>query len=298
MYGVAGVSLHPMTGDRRWPGPARRSETICQGYPPILFEAASTLVRMIPKVLDWGVPNTQFAFQPPCCGGHGKVNNCPTIFFNRLRRDGDRGMMMNHGPMLLWAFGWGTQTVKRQLEYRPDVVVLISPFLRSLRKSIALSIMDIASIVYSAAEVYMPRRPDIYIDEGAEVTKPKPIPLREPRCVPSYVDAIEEEPYPDPHSTFDTGSDIHLEPMKTDNRRKHESYDLSGSVFLITSNGRTLDLPMPSDSRNDPLNWSWWKTGGAMIALGSYGLTALTGVQAVGLMTESVVADFSEEVSF
>ncbi|KAJ4294197.1 hypothetical protein N0V90_007887 [Kalmusia sp. IMI 367209] len=154
--------------------------------------------------------------------------------------------------------------------------------------------MDIASVVYGSADVTIPPRPDIYVDEKAELAQPKPQPLREPRPVDSQEDIVERgEHSPGLQPAFDAEFDDPIKPT----RKKHESYDLSGSVFLISKEGKTLDLPIPSDSESDPLNWGWFKTAGAMLALGWYSVTALTVVQAASLMMHGILADFSEEDS-
>ncbi|PSN74375.1 MFS general substrate transporter [Corynespora cassiicola Philippines] len=75
--------------------------------------------------------------------------------------------------------------------------------------------------------------------------------------------------------------------------QKHESFDLSGSVFLITTNGQTLSLPIPSDSPADPLNWSRRKTGLAMFAVGLYSYAALIPAQAASLLYSGLRKDFS-----
>ncbi|ORY58860.1 major facilitator superfamily transporter [Pseudomassariella vexata] len=54
--------------------------------------------------------------------------------------------------------------------------------------------------------------------------------------------------------------------------------DLSGSVFLISSDGQMLSLPIPSDSPNDPLGWSSRKR---MLAFASVMLYDVVGVAAI-----------------
>ncbi|KAJ4346417.1 uncharacterized protein N0V89_010346 [Didymosphaeria variabile] len=153
--------------------------------------------------------------------------------------------------------------------------------------------MDIASIVYRSADVDIPERPEIYVDEKAELAKSQPRPLRSPRPVGSSEDVEEiESASPEIHPAFDSESDKSFNTK----RSKHESYDLSGSVFLISRQGKTLNLPIPSDSQHDPLNWSPWKTCAAMVAVGWYSATALTAVQAVSLMMDGIIPDFSHEM--
>lgn len=80
-------------------------------------------------------------------------------------------------------------------------------------------------------------------------------------------------------------------------RRKHESYNLSGSIFLVTSSGKTLSLPVPSESPNDPLNWSRWKTAGAITAVALNSIVSLTVVQAASMILHGIVVEFDGQVS-
>lgn len=155
--------------------------------------------------------------------------------------------------------------------------------------------MDIASIVYRSADVDIPERPDIHIDENAELEKPRPQPLRQPRSATPNDDDIVELGRSSPE--LHAGSSAKSEMSIITKKRKHESFDLSGSVFLVSREGKTLDLPIPSDSRHDPLRWSRWKTGAALVAVGWYSATALTAVQACSLMIGGILPDFTEEVS-
>lgn len=156
--------------------------------------------------------------------------------------------------------------------------------------------MDVSSLVYTAADVMIPPRPNIFIDEEAEMAGPKPKPLREPRVIKSTHDRTDEEEPPK-----SPGSHPAFSPEPDDSsriRNKHESYDLSGSVLLIAGDGRKLKLPMPSESQNDPLNWGRWKRFGAFLALGWYSVAAITIVQAASLMMHGIEADFGPEVGF
>jgi hypothetical protein len=78
--------------------------------------------------------------------------------------------------------------------------------------------------------------------------------------------------------------------------RKRESYNLSGSIFLVTSSGRVLNLPVPSESPADPLNWGRWKTVGAITAVAWYSIVSLTVVQAASMLYHGIMADFGGEV--
>lgn len=84
----------------------------------------------------------------------------------------------------------------------------------------------------------------------------------------------------------------------TSTRRKHESYNLSGSIFLITSSGATLNLPVPSESSADPLNWSNWKTTGAIAAVAWYSIVSLTAVQASSMVFHGILVEFDHQVRF
>lgn len=150
--------------------------------------------------------------------------------------------------------------------------------------------MDISFQVYNALDITVPPRPNIFIDEEAELSKPKPCPLREPH--PVYNTEEKEPQSPGSHPAFSTEP---LSPTKAAGS-KHESYNLSGSVFLVTADGRTLDLPIPSDSKLDPLNWGWWKRARALFALWWYSVVTLAVVQAASLMMPGIVADFGAEV--
>ncbi|OHE98223.1 major facilitator superfamily transporter [Colletotrichum orchidophilum] len=71
------------------------------------------------------------------------------------------------------------------------------------------------------------------------------------------------------------------------------SADLSGSIYLITSDGKTLKLPMASKSPNDPLNWSLPKRLLAMGVLMLYSLVAMLETQAASLMYKSLAIEFN-----
>ncbi|KAK2006098.1 major facilitator superfamily transporter [Colletotrichum eremochloae] len=71
------------------------------------------------------------------------------------------------------------------------------------------------------------------------------------------------------------------------------SSDLSGSIYLITANGQTLKLPMPSNSPYDPLGWSLPKRILAMAVLILYSIVAIMETQAASLMYPSLTAEFN-----
>jgi len=111
-------------------------------------------------------------------------------------------------------------------------------------------------------------------------------PLHEPKPVYST------EPKND-----DDGDEFSTRSMSSlSGRSKRESYNLSGSTFLVTASGRTLKLPIPSDSDLDPLNWSRWKTACAMFAVAWYFVAASTVVQAPSVILPGIAREFSEQV--
>jgi hypothetical protein len=78
---------------------------------------------------------------------------------------------------------------------------------------------------------------------------------------------------------------------------KHESCDLSGSVYLITSDGRILDLPIPSTSCHDPLNWSLKRRALASLAIGFFSFVGLVLVLGPNLAVAGLQEEFSFEVT-
>jgi hypothetical protein len=87
-------------------------------------------------------------------------------------------------------------------------------------------------------------------------------------------------------------------PSTATNRRKHESYTLSGSVFLIAGNGQTVKLPAPSDSPADPLSWGRWKRAGVFLAVSWFSIVALAVAQAGGLFLGVISRDFKVDVCY
>lgn len=148
--------------------------------------------------------------------------------------------------------------------------------------------MDIAASVYSKANVDVPPRPDIYIDEDAEPQKKccTSTVIVEPRPLSSIAEGLDDK------SLHDSESGL----KKSANRKKHESYDLSGSVFLVTSDGKTLSLPVPSDSEHDPLNWGRWKFLGAFVSLVWFVAFPTTAVQAAAQMIHGIGKEFDQTV--
>lgn len=81
-------------------------------------------------------------------------------------------------------------------------------------------------------------------------------------------------------------------------RSKRESYNLSGSTFLITASGMILKLPIPSNSELDPLNWGRWKSAGAMFAVALYFTASSTAVQAPSVILPGIAKEFGAQVRF
>jgi hypothetical protein len=124
-----------------------------------------------------------------------------------------------------------------------------------------------------------------------ELASPPPArPLREPSLV-SSVDDCDYNRAPFARSTFVYGCRS-AGPV----RRKRESYNLSGSIFLITSSGKILNLPVPSESPADPLNWGRWKTAGAIIAVVWYSVVSLPVVQAASMVYHGILVEFHDRV--
>ncbi|TQN67386.1 putative MFS-type transporter [Colletotrichum shisoi] len=71
------------------------------------------------------------------------------------------------------------------------------------------------------------------------------------------------------------------------------SADLSGSIYLITSDGQTLKLPMPSTSPYDPLTWSLTRRLLAVGVLVLYSIVSMMETQAATLMYRSFAAEFN-----
>ncbi|CAI6340860.1 unnamed protein product [Periconia digitata] len=153
----------------------------------------------------------------------------------------------------------------------------------SVSSYISFVAMDIAASVYREANVDVPPRPDIYIDEEAELKNQKPCPFTKPRLLECVAEGVEDESSLQPASAEESLR-----------RKKHESYDLSGSVFLVTQNGKTLNLPVASDSEHDPLNWSRWKFAGAFLALVWFSSFSATSTQAAALMMPGIARDLGQ----
>ncbi|TDZ30749.1 putative MFS-type transporter [Colletotrichum spinosum] len=71
------------------------------------------------------------------------------------------------------------------------------------------------------------------------------------------------------------------------------SADLAGSIYLITADGQTLKLPMPSHSPSDPLNWSLRKRLVSLCVITLYSIVSMQETQAASLMYRSLAAEFN-----
>ncbi|KAH6708746.1 major facilitator superfamily transporter [Leptodontidium sp. MPI-SDFR-AT-0119] len=72
-------------------------------------------------------------------------------------------------------------------------------------------------------------------------------------------------------------------------------YGKQGSVFLITSNGETICLPIPSRSPNDPLRWGRLKTFLSLFAMGLFTTIGLIQVQGTSLLLHPLEIEYSQE---
>ncbi|RDW66850.1 MFS transporter-14 [Coleophoma crateriformis] len=68
-----------------------------------------------------------------------------------------------------------------------------------------------------------------------------------------------------------------------------------GSVYLITSDGRTLELPIPSRSPSDPLNWSWFKKSLSILAVFLFSVIGLVQVQGTALVLGMLENEYTPE---
>ncbi|KAH7110224.1 major facilitator superfamily domain-containing protein [Dactylonectria estremocensis] len=71
--------------------------------------------------------------------------------------------------------------------------------------------------------------------------------------------------------------------------------DISGSVFFISSSGRVLQLPIPSNSPRDPLTWSWKKRLGAFMAIQFYSVVASFELTTPGVLDHAMELEFNPE---
>lgn len=71
--------------------------------------------------------------------------------------------------------------------------------------------------------------------------------------------------------------------------------DLTGSVYLISSDGQTIKLPIPTKSRRDPLNWGKWKRIWAFASLVFSGISSMGAVQIVSLLLQPLSIEYTHE---
>lgn len=67
---------------------------------------------------------------------------------------------------------------------------------------------------------------------------------------------------------------------------------LQGSVFLVAADGSVLNLPIPSRSARDPLNWSARKRAGALIALLFNAIIILVLIQVASVLLKPLAMEF------
>lgn len=79
-------------------------------------------------------------------------------------------------------------------------------------------------------------------------------------------------------------------------RSKYRSMDFSGSVFLISSNGKILKLPIPSESPDDPLSWSKKRRFLIFTVLTAYAILPLALIQAPGNLMKAFLKEFAQAV--
>jgi hypothetical protein len=71
-----------------------------------------------------------------------------------------------------------------------------------------------------------------------------------------------------------------------------------GSVYLITSDGKLLNLPIPSRSPKDPLNWSLLRRTLALTSMSLFSIVGLVQVQGTGMLLglASLEQEYTPEV--
>ncbi|EKD20957.1 uncharacterized protein L3040_004576 [Drepanopeziza brunnea f. sp. 'multigermtubi'] len=73
--------------------------------------------------------------------------------------------------------------------------------------------------------------------------------------------------------------------------------DRKGSVFLITSTGDTIGLPIPSKSPNDPLTWCSLKLFLVFVSMSVFTTVGLILVQGTSLLLETLGNEYNEEIN-
>ncbi|KAH9208091.1 major facilitator superfamily transporter [Leptodontidium sp. 2 PMI_412] len=77
-------------------------------------------------------------------------------------------------------------------------------------------------------------------------------------------------------------------------RSKYKSGNFSGSVFLISAEGQVLNLPIPTNSSLDPLNWTKMKQARAFLALYVFCITGNVLMQGPTYLLDAFRNQFSE----
>jgi hypothetical protein len=87
-----------------------------------------------------------------------------------------------------------------------------------------------------------------------------------------------------------------LRPLMASEKSIREYGAAQSSVYLITSDGRTLELPIPSRSPNDPLRWSLLKRITVMGVISVFTIVGLILVQGTSLLLLALENEYSPEV--
>ena len=79
-------------------------------------------------------------------------------------------------------------------------------------------------------------------------------------------------------------------------RKRPDSYNLPGTVFLISSDGSVLNLPIPSENIHDPLNWSLKKRLLALFAIALFAFAGGVSVEAANTSIIGITLEFLTQV--
>jgi hypothetical protein len=99
-------------------------------------------------------------------------------------------------------------------------------------------------------------------------------------------------------SVFSLTTPMHpLDKMADENSSQHMTAT-QGSVYLITSDGKLLNLPIPSRSPKDPLNWSLLRRTLALTSMSLFTIVGLVQVQGTGMLLglASLEQEYTPEV--
>lgn len=80
-------------------------------------------------------------------------------------------------------------------------------------------------------------------------------------------------------------------------RLNNDNTGLTGSVFLINSEGETLNLPVPANDSHDPLNWTSKKRAISFAVLLVFATVSLVTVLGPSMLFQSLAKDFPPKVS-